>query len=380
MRASQTSRGGRETPERRSARALPEGIAALPQPSAASGMKRGREIITSMVDVFCRLSGAHSSIAAQLNAASRTASPLHVAGREASAIASHCQALLQPMASDVGVRESSLLNPSAEGPLIVHEHFLDGRLLTGTMRVAPDPNAFALASVLLPVRQDPIVLDQERRAFGTLLQGIADTLRQEVVPSRTPGAFMSAAVVDRCVPWGYVVVDEEDYILFANQRARAAIVAGCGIESRGGRLRALRSVVDRTLAATINEMAKAALEGTSPPSRVIAVPSADGECRFALKVTPCGRGEGTGMGTAYVFIIDLKSRLRANHEELACLFSLSDKESRFAELFCSGLRLNEIAAMMGITANTARVHLHNLFKKTGTSSQVELAWKLARVL
>src|SRR5690606_19667989 len=139
----------------------------------------------------------------------------------------------------------------AEGPLIVHEHFLDGRLLTGTMRVAPDPNAFALASVLLPVRQDPIVLDQERRAFGTLLQGIADTLRQEVVPSRTPGAFMSAAVVDRCVPWGYVVVDEEGYILFANQRARAAIVAGCGIESRGGRLRALRSVVDRTLAATI---------------------------------------------------------------------------------------------------------------------------------
>lgn len=366
--------------ERRSAGTLPEGMAALPQPSAARGMKRGREIVTSMVDVFCRLSGARSSIAAQLNAASRTAAPLHVAGREASAIASHCQALLQPVASDVGVRESSLLSTPSDGPLVILERFLDGRLLTGTMRIAPDPTAFALASVLLPARQDLIVLEQERRAFGALLQGIADTLREQALPPRPPGAFMSAAVVDRCVPWGYVVVDEEGFILFANQRARAAIVAGCGIEGRGGRLRALRSVVDRTLAATVSEMAKAALAGATPPSRVIAVPNADGECRFALKIAPCGRGEGTGMGTAYVFIIDLKSRLRANHEELACLFSLSDKESRFAELFCSGLRLNEIAAMMGITANTARVHLHNLFKKTGTSSQVELAWKLARVL
>jgi DNA-binding CsgD family transcriptional regulator len=59
------------------------------------------------------------------------------------------------------------------------------------------------------------------------------------------------------------------------------------------------------------------------------------------------------------------------------VFRLSDREACFAELFAAGHRIDAIAERMGVTSNTARVHLRHVFAKTGCSSQIELARKLA---
>jgi DNA-binding CsgD family transcriptional regulator len=59
------------------------------------------------------------------------------------------------------------------------------------------------------------------------------------------------------------------------------------------------------------------------------------------------------------------------------VFRLSVREAHFAELFAAGYRIDAIAQAMGVTPNTARVHLRHVFAKTGCSNQIELARKFA---
>jgi DNA-binding CsgD family transcriptional regulator len=74
-----------------------------------------------------------------------------------------------------------------------------------------------------------------------------------------------------------------------------------------------------------------------------------------------------------LIIADLASEIRVSRSAVARTFQLSTREAELAELFSTGLRVDAIAARMGISANTARIHLRNVFAKTGCANQVELA-------
>lgn len=66
---------------------------------------------------------------------------------------------------------------------------------------------------------------------------------------------------------------------------------------------------------------------------------------------------------------------RANERRLdiaARLYGLSPAQRSLAGLVAEGLTLAEIAARMGITANTARTHLNRVFDKTGVRTQPAL--------
>lgn len=66
---------------------------------------------------------------------------------------------------------------------------------------------------------------------------------------------------------------------------------------------------------------------------------------------------------------------RVGDERLAAatvIFGLSLAQSRVAKLVAEGRTLNEIAAEMGITPNTARTHLQRVFEKTGVRNQTAL--------
>lgn len=354
--------------------------AVRPTPSPQHGRE---ELIGSIVDVFSRLANCTSSVVMEIHDKDGSGVVLHQAGADAVSISEHCAARLRK-GREGAAGEAMRASPAGDGqPAIVTETFREGRLLSGAMRIPGSEHGLAVASVLLAPEWGPLGREREETAFKALLFGIAEALVPRERTDPLQAEWSRSTIVDRCVPWGYVVVDEDGHVLFANHRAQAVLDSGNGIENRNGRLRAARSAIDRVLTSLIGVVAR---EGGRLPadetrmSRVIGIPSPDGDSRYALKLAPCDRCDATEIPAAYVFIIDLMAELKASHRDLASLFSLTEKESQFAGLFCGGNRLNDIAAMMGITANTARVHLHNLFKKTGTSSQVELAWKLARIL
>ena len=57
---------------------------------------------------------------------------------------------------------------------------------------------------------------------------------------------------------------------------------------------------------------------------------------------------------------------------LRCHFGLTPAEARLALRLVAGETLRSAAAKLGITYETARTQLKNIFNKTGTSRQAEL--------
>jgi DNA-binding NarL/FixJ family response regulator len=55
---------------------------------------------------------------------------------------------------------------------------------------------------------------------------------------------------------------------------------------------------------------------------------------------------------------------------------LTPRERELATLAASGLRNREIAARLGISEGTAKLHLYNVYKKLGVSSRVELTIRM----
>lgn len=60
------------------------------------------------------------------------------------------------------------------------------------------------------------------------------------------------------------------------------------------------------------------------------------------------------------------------------LTSLSQRERDVVNALCRGLRLSDIAKVLGISNHTARNHLKHVFRKLGVHSQVELLSMIGR--
>ena len=73
-----------------------------------------------------------------------------------------------------------------------------------------------------------------------------------------------------------------------------------------------------------------------------------------------------------MFISDPEAAQQTNLECLAATFGLTPAESRLADHFTQGKSLTESAEALGITQETARVHLKRIFEKTYTHRQGEL--------
>jgi DNA-binding CsgD family transcriptional regulator len=199
--------------------------------------------------------------------------------------------------------------------------------------------------------------------------------RSEGRPPQTPPG-LSAEVLQQCIPWGILIVDQQRRIIFANSRAQSFLEAKSGLEQRSGQLHVERANIDRTLRELVQRAA------TAPSSAIVAeetvgVPDRQGQMRYVVKVIRCRTDQGEG--AALLIVTDLLSSVHVSRSAVAKVFQLSEREAELAELFASGLRIDSIAPRMGISVNTARVHLRSVFAKTGCASQVELARTFAHM-
>jgi DNA-binding CsgD family transcriptional regulator len=203
-----------------------------------------------------------------------------------------------------------------------------------------------------------------------------------VAPLAAPRAFETvgdyeAELVRNCIPWGVLVVGEDCQILLSNPRGQSFLRAGSGLDERNGKLRLERSSSDRSLRELVQWASAPAQAPTDPPSgsNTLGVPGHDGRIRFAVRVVPSS--QDGAQRTALVIIADLASTSHMDRVSAMRVFRLSAREAHFAELFAAGNRIEAIASAMGVTPNTARVHLRHVFAKTGCSNQIELARKFA---
>ncbi|OCC24447.1 hypothetical protein MB02_07685 [Croceicoccus estronivorus] len=175
---------------------------------------------------------------------------------------------------------------------------------------------------------------------------------------------------------GIVLVDSMGQVLMANAIARSIMTESNIIAIDRGTLRAKRGNDNQLLQASIRDMA----ERQSP--------EADLSCHVSIALErdeqihpltliirpgpPYAPVTAPLRRSAVVILRDPAQRSVLATPDLIQLFALSRAEARLAGLLADGLSLEEAAAALGVTRNTARSQLQAVFAKTGTKRQGDL--------
>jgi PAS domain-containing protein len=183
----------------------------------------------------------------------------------------------------------------------------------------------------------------------------------------------NAALAEACdrVAAGYVGVDPEGRILFANEAARrlSSRDDGLGLD-RNGRLYAARREANQRLAELAANVAAGGAGGLAH------VPRPKGGA-YAVMVAPLFLDGGIDKerrqkrGTLFV-IHDPLARLPSSPQLIAELFRLPPGSAALLAALVAGEELKDYAERTGISMNTVRFHLKTAYARTGAHRQTEL--------
>lgn len=194
--------------------------------------------------------------------------------------------------------------------------------------------------------------------------------------SELHGTRAAALDVLDYMPLGVLLIDENGRVKFMNRAATEITARNDGLSVNGkGLCRAARGAETDALQ---NLIAGAARTGAGKGFGVggaISLPRPSGLRPLAALVAPLGRTPfdiRVKPPTAVLFVADPERRHQPPGDLLARLYGLTPMEARVAVAMLSGSTLTKVAETLGITRNTARTHLQQVYLKTETRRQTEL--------
>ncbi len=175
---------------------------------------------------------------------------------------------------------------------------------------------------------------------------------------------------------GVAVTDSSRKLLLTNRTAKQMLATRDGLEvSPQGVLTSLKGCCSPSLAAMIQQVARGRTpDDPAPKDAVLALQRPSGKRPITLLIRSVdGRSsQAESNPTILIFMLDSELPLSAPEAGLRQLFGLTFSEARLAHLLMSGNTLEDCCAQLVIRPSTARMHLGNLFAKTGVQRQGQL--------
>jgi len=179
---------------------------------------------------------------------------------------------------------------------------------------------------------------------------------------------------------GVFIVDANARIVHANASGHAMLAEGSLLRMQGGKLAANDADAEHALH---NVFAAASSGDAAVGVRGIALPltARDGE-QYVAHVLPLTSGARRQAGIVYaattaVFVNKAAPNLRSPMETVAKLYKLTPSELRVLLAVVEIGGLPAVADVLGISRETAKTHLNNVFAKTGTNRQADLVKLIA---
>jgi DNA-binding CsgD family transcriptional regulator len=251
------------------------------------------------------------------------------------------------------------------------------RLGTGTIIAifAGSGAAPAAALIIYPLEgREP--LGEDDAAFGNLLfphlQRAYQIFRSLAGVKHEAGAM--ADVIHR-LPAGVVFLDAQRRPVLVNPNAQRLMEVRDGfvVDERGPRLSYAHE--DEPFQKAVSEAIEAGVVGRPTDDRVLVASRPSGRQPLLVIVTRLlepALGCPTQSAVAAVFIGNATPNRPVPSELLMRLYSLTRAEAELVALLCDGLTLEGAAERRGVTVNTARWQLKQVFSKTGARSQSAL--------
>jgi DNA-binding CsgD family transcriptional regulator len=179
------------------------------------------------------------------------------------------------------------------------------------------------------------------------------------------------------LPIGVVLCDENGKPIFVNHAGKRILSTGETLTVRSGRLSTHSQAQTEQLNRLIGAAAAAttAREDSTGSADTLAVPRRSGLHPVSVLVSPLRASPwilGHNRIAAAIFISDPTSEIDTDEGRLSHLYGLTRAESRLAAKIAEGRSLEEAAAMLNITTETARSYIKRVLSKTGAKRQSEL--------
>ena len=251
-------------------------------------------------------------------------------------------------------------------PLDIFEHF------HGV--IATDGAHASIISSSRPERMGPFsaqALDLTRLLMPHLRRAL--NLHRRLGALET-GTRWQEDILDR-LPTGTVMISAAGRMLFLNAYARRVITQGDGLKCGPEGLVAQRPSDTQRLQQLVRGAIDTTLGRGIEAGGVMRIPRPSGLRSFQLLVSPYRSTRtwpGVEQPAATVFITDPEREPEYPPALLSRLYGLTPAEARLAVLLLGGGSVAEAADQLGVTLNTARTHLKQVFAKTGTKRQAEL--------
>ncbi len=259
-----------------------------------------------------------------------------------------------------------------------------GRFLIATLCVREGASRLLIAT--RPLEAPPFA-DAEVDLLDELLPHLARALRlYRTIRSGEEMHDALSEIMDR-LPEAIFLVDREGAVLTCNGSARAILRQNDGLTLADDRICLARPDEQAALLALIARAGQAAPAAGRQPSGIAADVSTMSATRpsglraLPIVVTPVLCHSGSDVRPAAVAAVITKDVERGHPvlaPDLGAAFNLTPGEARLAGLIADGLGLQDAAAGLGITRNTARTHMKRIYAKTGVHSHADLVRLLSR--
>lgn len=192
----------------------------------------------------------------------------------------------------------------------------------------------------------------------------------------------SLAALDR-LPNGILLFDAEGRVTFANQAAGHILEQEDGLRlgSRPGRreaadLLAFGNRAQGVLDDAIREAISPDIFSTRHFTRTLSIHRPSGRAPYALNFSTLPVQNEFGLGAsvprAIAFLTDSVSAIRLNSNLLKSAYGLTEAENKVAEQIVKGGTIEEVAQQLGVSVNTIKTQLAQIYDKTNTHSRAKL--------
>lgn len=181
-------------------------------------------------------------------------------------------------------------------------------------------------------------------------------------------------VLDR-LPSGVVLLDKDARAVLTNRSADQILALEDGIRIDRGRPRLDDAQQDRAFQRLVAEAVQTNAQRGRSYGKTYSVLRPSGRRSYATMVGPLlapSSGANLGEAVAILFVADPEGSQISTAEVLEGLYDLTPAEAELLRLLAEGHSLEEVAGRRGVTINTARSQLKQVFAKTETRRQGEL--------
>lgn len=183
------------------------------------------------------------------------------------------------------------------------------------------------------------------------------------------------ARLDQRVPFGMIVLDENLRILETSSRADQIVRSNDGI----GVDRSQRLKLPEPAMQELHVLTKTHLRCGTLREGLLKSPRGAQRRPLSLLIAPLPAGRVLWTRTSpqwLVLVFDPEQSVSIDPEILRVDLGITRREADVAALLASGADLGSVAARLGMSVHTARVHLKSVFAKTGAPSQTDLVRRI----